>query len=230
MAGPYPPPQQPGGAEGQSLGGQPLGGQPLGGQPLGGQPFPGSPGYPEAYPYPAAYPGPLPPPVGYPQPPRRNRALLWTLLGLGVVAVVVAAALFANGARSGGGSGTFTDATAKTAIQNYLTALSDSDTETVARNNGCGMFDAAKDRKSDLALARLASDAFRKQFARADVTSIDKIVPSSSYQAQVLFTMKVSPAATSRKARDEEQGVAQLLRQDGKILVCSYLLRTAAQY
>jgi hypothetical protein len=217
MAGPYPP-QQPGGAE--------------------GQPFPGPPGYsemsspPHPYPaaYPAAYPGPLPAPVGYPAPPRRNRALLWTLVGLGLVAAVVAAALFASGGRPGGGSGAFTDATAKTAIQNYLTALSDNDTETVARNNGCGMFDAARDRKSDLALARLASDAFRKQFAQAEVTSIDKIVPSSSLQAQVLFTMKVAPAATSRKARDEEQGVAQLLRQDGKLLVCSYLLRTAAQY
>lgn len=217
MAGPYPP-QQPGGAE--------------------GQPFPGPPGYsevsPPPYPYPAAYPagypGPLPPPVAYPTPPRRNRTLMWTLVGLGLVAAVVAAALFANGGRSGGGSGTFTDATAKTAIQNYLTALSDNDTETVARNNGCGMFDAARDRKSDIALARLASDAFRKQFAQAEVTSIDKIVPSSSLQAQVLFTMKVAPAATSRKARDEEQGVAQLLRQDGNLLVCSYLLRTAAQY
>ncbi|MCW1958451.1 MAG: hypothetical protein KIH64_007890 [Mycobacterium sp.] len=212
MAGPYPP-QQPGGPEGLSL---------------GGQPFPGSP--PPSYPYPAAYPGPLPAPVGYPKPPRRNRALLWTLLGLGLVGALVAVALFASGGRSGGGSGTFSDASAKAAIQSYLTALSDNDTETVARNNGCGMFDAAKDRKSDLALARLASDAFRKQFAQAEVTSIDKIVPSSSYQAQVLFTMKVQPASTSRKARDEEQGVAHLLRQDGKILVCSYLLRTAAQY
>jgi hypothetical protein len=217
MAGPYPP-QQPGGAE--------------------GQPFPGPPGYSEMssppHPYPAAYPaaysGPLPPPVGYPAPPRRNRALLWTLMGLGLVVAVVAAALFASGGRRGGGSGAFTDATAKTAIQNYLTALSDNDTETVARNNGCGMFDAARDRKSDMALARLASDAFRKQFAQAEVTSIDKIVPSSSLQAQVLFTMKMAPATTSRKARDEEQGVAQLLRQDGKLLVCSYLLRTAAQY
>ncbi len=100
----------------------------------------------------------------------------------------------------------------------------------MARNTLCGMFDGIKDRKSDMALARLASDAFRKQFAQAEVTSIDKIVLSSPYQAQVLFTMKVQPAATSRKARDEEQGVAQLLRQDNQLLVCSYLLRTAAQY
>lgn len=224
MAGPYPP-QQPAGAE--------------------GQPFPGSPGYPEmpqsspypaaypaAYPatYPAPYPGPLPPPVGYPQPPRRSRAVLWTVLGMGLVAALIAAALVANGGRTSGGSGGFTDAAAKSTIQNYLTALSDSDTETVARNNLCGMFDAVRDRKSDLALARLASDAFRKQFAQAEVVSIDKIVPSSSYQAQVLFTMKVEPATTSRKARDQEQGVAQLVRQDGNLLVCSYLLRTAAQY
>ena len=62
------------------------------------------------------------------------------------------------------------------------------------------MFDAIKDRKSDMALARLASDAFRKQFAQAEVTSIDKIVLSSAYQAQVLFTMKV-PAGRRRHAR-----------------------------
>lgn len=212
MAGPYPPHQQ-GGAE--------------------GQPFPGPPAYPQqppSYPYPAAYPGPLPPPVGYPQPARRNRALWWSLLGLSLVAALVAVALFAGGNRSGGGSGAFTDAAAKTTIQNYLTALSDNDTETVAQNNLCGMFDAVKDKKSDLALARLASDAFRKQFAQAEVVSIDKIVLSSTYQAQVLFTMKVAPASTSRRARDQEQGVAQLLRQDNRLLVCSYLLRTAAQY
>ena len=212
MAGPYPP--QNAGAE--------------------GQPFPGSPTYsdmPPAYPYPAAYPGPLPPPVGYAKPPRNNRPWLWTALGLGLVAALVAVALFANANRSSsGGSGAFTDAAAKSTIQNYLDALSDSDTETVARNTLCGMFDAIKDRKSDMALARLSSDAFRKQFSRAEVTSIDKVVMSSSDQAQVLFTMKVVPASTSRRARDEEQGVALLLRQDNKLLVCSYLLRTAAQY
>jgi hypothetical protein len=34
----------------------------------------------------------------------------------------------------------------------------------------------------------------------------------------------------ARNASDEQQGVAQLLRQDNHLLVCSYLLRTAAQY
>lgn len=224
MAGPYPPHN--GGAEGQPFPGSP--GHP---SPVYPSPAYPSPAYQEPYPYPTAYPGPLPPPVAYPPPQQqRSRALLWTLLGLGLVGVLVATALFAGVNRSGGGGATFTESNAKTTIQNYLTALSDADTESIARNTMCGMFDAVKDRKSDLALARLSSDAFRKQFARADVVSIDKIVLSSSYQAQVLFTMKVAPASSSRRGRDEEQGVAQILRQDNKLLVCSYLLRTAAQY
>lgn len=211
MAGPYPP-YQPVGSQGQP-----------GVQP----PFPGEPlPYPSGYP--AGYPGPLPPPVAYPPAPRRGRGLWWALGALAVVGALLAAALLIGG-RGSGGSGGFTEATAKTAIQDYLNALSSADTETIARNNSCGMFDALKERKSDLALARLASDAFRKQFSKADVTSIDKIVLSSSYQAQVLFTMKVA-RNSPRSNRDEEQGVAQLLRQGDQTLVCSYLLRTAAQY
>ena len=50
------------------------------------------------------------------------------------------------------------------------------------------------------------------------------------FLGQALFTMRVSPASSSRRGRDEEQGVAQLLRQDNQLLVCSYLLRTTAQY
>ncbi|MGV1088421.1 MAG: hypothetical protein ACOYBX_10605 [Mycobacterium sp.] len=208
MAGPYPPYQ-------------PVGSQ---GQPGLPQPYPGEP-----VPYPSGYPGPLPPPVGYSTPPRRRRALWWSLGALALVGALVAAVLLVGGARSAGGSAGFTDAAAKTAIQDYLTALSSGDTEAIARNNSCGMFDALKERRSDMALARLGSDAFRKQFSSANVTSIDKIVPSSSYQAQVLFTMKVA-RTSARSTRDEEQGVAQLLRQDNQILVCSYLLRTSAQY
>lgn len=214
MAGPFPP-QQPVGPEGQPFAGQP-----------------GYPGDPQPYPvgYPP-YPGPLPPPVGYPAPkPSSKRALWWALGAAGLVAALVAAAVVFAVGRSGVGGGTFTDSAAKSSIQGYLSALTDGDIEAVARNNACGMFDAIRDRKSDLALARLASDAFRKQFNRAEVTSIDKIVLSSAYQAQVLFTMRVAPAPGSRNARDQQQGVAQLLRQDNSLLVCSYLLRTAAQY
>lgn len=211
MAGPYPP-YQPVGSQGQP-----------GVQP----PYPGDPlPYPSGYP--VGYPGPMPPPVVYPTSPKRGRGLWWALAALAVVGALVAAAVLIGG-RSAGGAGGFTDAGAKTAIQNYLNALSSADTETIARNNSCGMFDALKERRSDMALAKLASDAFRKQFNKADVTSIDEIVLSSSYQAQVLFTMKVARTST-RSTRDEEQGVAQLLRQGDQTLVCSYLLRTAAQY
>lgn len=222
MAGPYPP-LPPGGPEGQSFPGGPAFGESI--------PYPTAP-YPSG-PYPTGYPGPLPPPVSYgtpPAPPSRRPGLLWMALGLGLIATLVAVAVLTGGRGRGPGAAGFNDAGSKAAIQTYLDALSDGDQEVIARNSLCGMFDAIKDRKSDMALARLASDAFRKQFSKAEVTSIDQIVVSSPYQAQVLFTMKVQPAATSRKARDEEQGVAQLLRQDNQLLVCSYLLRTAAQY
>lgn len=56
------------------------------------------------------------------------------------------------------------------------------------------MYDGVRDKRSDQALAKLSSDAFRKQFSQVEVTSIDKIVYLSQYQAQALFTMKASPA------------------------------------
>lgn len=214
MAGPYPP-YPPVGAEGQP---------------------PGRPPY-ELYAYPGQvpnpYPGPLPPPVNYsaqPQPKDPRRMLWLAAAALTAVIALVAAAVLLAGGRMAPGTGEFTDAASKTAIQDYLNALSDNDTDAIARNAACGMFDAIKDRKSDLALARLAGDAFRKQFSSAEVTSIDQIVLSSSYQAQVLFTMRVVPASGGRDPRDDQQGVAQLLRQGNELLVCSYLLRTAAQY
>ena len=93
------------------------------------------------------------------------------------------------------------DATAKTAIQGYLDALEHRDTETIARNALCGIYDAVRDRRSDQALAKLSSDAFRKQFSEAQVTSIDKIVYWSDYQAQVLFSMRVEPGDRQRPQR-----------------------------
>ena len=223
MAGPYPPHQQVG-AEGQSFPG-----------PLGySEPYPDERFGPTATPspsgpYPGVYPGMLPPPVLYPK-PRRRRTIWLSLLVLALVAGIVAAVLFIRTDRPGSSAAAFNDETAKSTIQSYLTALSTGNTDVIARNNLCGMYDGVKDRRSDQALARLASDAFRRQFSRADVTSIDKIVMWSSYQAQVLFSMRVAPTSGGRSARDEEQGVAQLLRQDNQLLVCSYLLRTAAQY
>ena len=103
----------------------------------------------------------------------------------------------------------------------------------VARHTLCGLYDAVKERRSDLALAGLSSDAFRKQYDSAEVTSIDKMVLSSPTQAQVLFTMRVLPASGSTRSQPQEtdeQAVAQLISVDNEILVCSYLPRTAGQY
>jgi hypothetical protein len=61
------------------------------------------------------------------------------------------------------------------------------------------------------------------------VTTIDKIVYLSQYQAQVLFSMQVTPA-TGGPARGQMQGIAQVLFQRGDILVCSYVLRTTGQF
>jgi len=126
-------------------------------------------------------------------------------------------------------AGAFSGATATLAIQSYLDALQHRDTEAIARGALCGIYDAVRDRRSDQAVAKLSSDAFRKQFSEARVTSIDKIVYWSDYQAQVLFSMRVQPADGS-SARSEVQGVAQLLSQHNQIVVCSYVLRTAGFY
>ena len=128
------------------------------------------------------------------------------------------------------GTSALTDASAQAAIQEYLDAMTNGDDETVARHTLCGLFDAVKERRSDLALAGLSSDAFRKQFSKAEVTSVDKMVLTSPHQAQVLFTMRVVPAGRSGSRDAEEQAVAHLLSQDNEILVCSYLPRTAGQY
>lgn len=196
--------------------------------------------YPPAQPYPeggidATYPGTLPPPVPYPR-RRRGKWIIAAVAAVAVVAVVglIAVATLTRDRAEPSPGGTLTEASAQTAIQNYLDALSNGDKETVARNTLCGLFDVAKERRADLALAGLSSDAFRRQYSMAEVTSIDKMVTWSPSQAQVLFTMRVEPARSSRGSQpqkeQEEQAIAQLLSVDGEILVCSYLPRTTGQY
>jgi len=221
MAGPYPP----------EYGAGPVGPQ-MYPESFPQQPFPpqtGAQPYPENVPSP--YPGMMPPPVQYPK-RRRTKLIAGVAVVLAIVAAVVTAILFAASSDRSTGNATLTDASAKAAIQEYLDALSKGDDETVARHTLCGLFDAVKERRSDLALASLSSDAFRKQYSRAEVTSIDKMVQWSPNQAQALFTMRVSPASGSRgqSGDDEQQAVAQLLAQDNEVLVCSYLPRTAGQY
>jgi hypothetical protein len=189
---------------------------------------------PEPYPDTASstYPGMLPPPVQYPK-KRRWPLIAGALLAVLVVAATVTAIVFATRGGDASGSGGLTDASAKAAIQEYLDAMTNGDDETVARHTLCGMFDAVREKRSDLALAGLASDAFRQQYGQAEVTSIDKIVTWSPHQAQVLFTMEAKPTGSRRgqpRTEGEQQGVAQLLTQGDEVLVCSYLPRTAGQY
>jgi hypothetical protein len=182
----------------------------------------------QAAPPSAAYPGLLPPPLPYPR-RRRRQLVLGTLIAMVLIAAMTTAIIY--GSHHGGttSGGAFSDTTSKTAIQGYLDALQQRDTETIARNTLCGIYDAVRDRRPDQALAKLSSDAFRKQFSEARVTSIDKIVYWSSYQAQVLFSMRVK-VFTGGSPRDGVQGIAQLLLQHNQILVCSYVLRTAGIY
>jgi hypothetical protein len=186
--------------------------------------------YPDNVPLP--YPAMLPPPLHYPK--RRWWPFAAVALAIAMVAAIVVAIVLASRNDNGSGHAALTDTSAKAAIQEYLDALSKGDDQTVARHTLCGLFDAVKDHRSDLALASLSSDAFRKQYSHAEVTSIDKMVLWSPNQAQVLFTMKVVPATASTRdpapKANEEQAIAQLLAQDNEILVCSYLPRMAGQY
>ncbi len=197
--------------------------------PTGPQMYPQSLPYPENVP--SAYPGMLPPPVPY-RKKRRWPIVVGTVMALALVAAVVAVIAMAGGDDEASDSNALSDSSARAAIQNYLDALTNGDDETVARHTLCGLFDAVKEKRSDLALARLSGDAFRKQYRQAEVTSIDKIVQPSPHQAQVLFTMRVTPAESRRNQSDtrEQQAVAQLLANGNEILVCSYLPRTSGQY
>ena len=169
------------------------------------------------------------PPVPYPRRRSKRRLIVGLLLAVAVVAALTVAIVYGvrtNGANTGGA---FSEGAAKTAIQGYLDALEHRDIDDVMRNTLCGMYDGVRDKRSDQALARLSSDAFRKQFSDVEVTSIDKIVYLSQYQAQTLFSMRVTPASGG-PAREQMQGIAQLLFQRGQITVCSYVLRTAGSY
>ncbi|AAS04260.1 MULTISPECIES: Rv0361 family membrane protein [Mycobacterium avium complex (MAC)] len=184
---------------------------------------------PQAPPGSANYAGPPPAPAPYP--PRRSKRRLIVGLALAVALVAVMTVAIVYGVRTNGANtgATFSEGAAKTAIQGYLDALEHRDIDEIARNALCGLYDGVQDKRSDQALAKLSSDAFRKQFSEVQVTSIDKIVYLSQYQAQALFSMRVSPVSGG-PARGQVQGIAQLLFQRGQIMVCSYVLRTGGSY
>lgn len=224
MAGPYPP-HQGSGAVGPYPESHP--------NAHHSQPFAVQPTYPEAYvnPYPSAqYGGQLPPVVPYPK-RRRWRLVVGVLVALAVIGALVTTVVFAVQRSPGPTNTVVTASSAQQAIQKYLDALQNNDVETIARNSLCGLYDGVKDRRSDDALATLSSDAFQKQFSKAEVTSVDTIVFASPTAAQVLFTMNVVPASGGRSgAGAERQGVAQVLAYNNEILVCSYVLRTAGMF
>jgi hypothetical protein len=168
-------------------------------------------------------------PVAYPQRRSKRRLVIGVLLAVALAAALTLAITYGvrtNGANTGT---SLSEGAAKTAIQQYLDALDHRDIDVIVRNALCGMYDGVRDKRSDQALAKMSSDAFRKQFSEVELTSIDKIVYLSQYQAQALFTMRVTPAAGGPQ-RDDVQGVAQLLFQRGQIEVCSYVLRTGSSY
>jgi uncharacterized membrane protein len=192
------------------------------------QPYPGQETYPNAQaPAASVYPGMLPPPVPYPR--RRIWRVVVVIAVVVVLCVGITMAIVYGVRNSRPAQNQFNTAAVKTAIQSYLDALSNADVDTIARNTLCGMYDAVRDRRADQALAKLSSDAFRKQFSQADVTAIDKVVYWSTNQAQVLFTMRATPATRGAESHDE-QAVAQVLAQDNQVLVCSYVPRSASVY
>ena len=195
-------------------------------------PTPHAESRPLEFPHQPAAPGNYagqPPPVPYPRRRPRRRLLIGALMAVALVAAMTLAIAYGvrtNGANTGT---SFSEGAAKTAIQGYLDALEHRDVDVIMRNALCGMYDAVRDKRNDQALAKMSSDALRKQFSEVQLTSVDKIVYLSQYQAQALFTMRVSPA-TGGPTRDDVQGLAQLLFQRGQIMVCAYVLRTAGSY
>ncbi|RAU91126.1 hypothetical protein DQP58_21265 [Mycobacterium colombiense] len=190
---------------------------------------PGFGAAPQAGAAPANYAGQPNAPVPYPPQRSKRRLVVGIALAIALVAVLTVAIVYGvrtNGANTGA---TFSEGAAKTAIQGYLDALEHRDIDEIARNALCGLYDGVQDKRSDQALAKLSSDAFRKQFSEVELTSIDKIVYLSQYQAQALFTMKVSPVSGG-PTHGQVQGIAQLLFQRGQIMVCSYVLRTGGSY
>ncbi len=182
----------------------------------------------DARPAAADYAG-QPPPAPSPGRRSKRRLVVGVLVAVALVAAMTVAIVYGvrtNGANTGT---SFSEGSAKAAIQEYLDALEHDDVDVIVRNTLCGMYDAVRDKRSDHALAKMSSDAFRKQFSEVELTSVDKIVYLSQYQAQALFTMRVTPA-TGDPAHGDVQGVAQLLFQRGQIMVCSYVLRNGGSY
>jgi hypothetical protein len=169
------------------------------------------------------------PPEPYPRRRSKRRLIIGVLVAVALVAAMTVAIVYGvrtNGANTGT---SFSEGAAKAAIQEYLNALERRDIDVIVRDALCGMYDGVHDKRSDQALAKMTSDGFRKQFAEVELTSIDKIVYLSPYQARALFTMRVLPT-TPGLPRTDVQAVAELLFQRGQTMVCSYMPRSGGSY
>ncbi|MFA4083841.1 hypothetical protein [Mycobacteroides salmoniphilum] len=167
------------------------------------------------------YPGlpPMPPPVDYPE--RKRKLPAWLAPAVVVAALVVLALLLGLLTKNSGVSHRPSEAKIEQTIQGYLDAMAKLDIVTLARNAGCGLYDAVRDKDTDDTIVRANAQQFVATFGTATVKSIDKIVYFSEYQLKVLFT------ATSHKRKDAPQGQAELLINEGKIYVCSAYMRGA---
>ena len=201
------------------------------GAPPPPMPYPGSPEYRQMYgsnPAPA-YPGMLPPAVPYPpRPPRWKSWGLPAAVLLAVAAMLIAVVVAVRGDSTVDPAQGITEASATQAIQTFLNALADQDLDEIARNSLCGLYDQVTDLRGELAVSKLAAQAYDKQFSKTEVTSIDKMVFVSPSNAQVLFTMRTTPGSAVRgtgTGTAERQAIVQLQESDGQILVCSYVMR-----
>jgi hypothetical protein len=159
----------------------------------------------------------MPPPVDYPD--RKRKVPGWLAPAAVVAALVVLALLLGFLTRNSGVSHRPSEAKIEQTIQGYLDAMAKLDIVTLARNAGCGLYDAVRDKDTDDTIVRANAQQFVNTFGTATVKSIDRIVYFSEYQLKVLFT------ATSQKRKDAPQGQAELLINDGKIYVCSAYMR-----
>lgn len=161
----------------------------------------------------------MPPPVDYPE--RKRKVPGWLVPAAVVAALVVLALLLGLLTKNSGVSHRPSETKIQQTIQGYLDAMAKLDTVTLARNAGCGLYDAVRDKDTDDTIVRANAQQFVSTFGTATVKSIDKIVYFSEYQLKVLFT------AQSQKRKDTPQGQAELLINDGKIYVCSAYMRGA---
>ncbi len=126
-----------------------------------------------------------------------------------------------NGANT---AGTFSEGSAKTAIQGYLNALENRDVDTIVRNALCGIHDGVRDKRSDQAQL-LSSDAFRKQFSQVeDLDRQNRVLVAISGPGAVHHAGDTCRRQPATRSGARHRSVAF---QRGQVLVCSYVLRTA---